>query len=86
MDYNQPKLFRQQLVWQYLHNYQYFVGQPLQPLMQTWTSVFFPRLGLNNFWFQIFINFIGSPLYEEFLEIICHSLLYFAILTYINEL
>ncbi len=47
---------------------------------------FFPRLGLNNFWFQIFINFIGSPLYEEFLDIICHGLLYFAILTYINEL
>ncbi len=40
MDYNEPKLFRQLLVWQYLHNYQYFVGQPLQPLMQTWTSVF----------------------------------------------
>ncbi len=39
MDYNQPKLFRQLLVWQYLHNYQYFVGQPF---MQTWTSVFFP--------------------------------------------
>ncbi len=37
MDYNQPKLFRQLLVWQYLHNYQYFVGQPF---MQTWTSVF----------------------------------------------
>jgi len=27
---------------------------------------------LNNFWFQIFINFTGSPLYEEFLGIICH--------------
>ncbi len=49
-------------------------------------SHFFPRLCLNNFWFQIFTNFIGNPLYEEFLDIICHSLLYFAILTYINEL
>ncbi len=39
---------------------------------------------LNNFWSQIFINFTGSPLYEDFLGIICHSLLYFAILTYIN--
>ncbi len=43
-DYNQPKLFRQLLVWQYLHNYQYFVGPPLQPLMQTWTSIFSQNL------------------------------------------
>ncbi len=35
-----------------------------------------------NFWSQIFINFTSSPLYEEFLCIICDSLLYFAILTY----
>ncbi len=35
---------------------------------------------LNNFKSQI------HPLNEEFLGIICHSLLYFAILTYINEL
>ncbi len=41
---------------------------------------------LNNFWSQIFINFTGSPLYEECLGIVCHSSLYFAILTYINEL
>ncbi len=39
-----------------------------------------------NFWSQIFINFTDSPLYEEFLGIMCHNLLYFAILTYINEL
>ncbi len=32
------------------------------------------------------INITGSPLYEEFLGIICHSSLYLAILTYINEL
>ncbi len=31
------KIIQQLLVWQYLHNYQYFVGQPLQPFMQTWT-------------------------------------------------
>ncbi len=98
MDYNQPELFRQLLVWQYLHNYQYFDGQPLALMtacsilgmlstrfMQTWIN-FFPRLSLNNFWFQICINFIGSPLYKEFLVIIWLSLLYFAILTYINEL
>ncbi len=36
---------------------------------------------LYNFWSQIFLNFTGSPLYEEFLGIICHSLLYFSILT-----
>ncbi len=42
---------------------------------------------LNNFWSQFFlINFTGSPLYEEFLGKICHILLYFATLTYINEL
>ncbi len=41
---------------------------------------------LNNFWSPIFINFTGSPLYEEFWSIIYHSLLYFAILIYINEL
>jgi len=40
---------------------------------------------VNNFQSQTFITFTGSPLYEEFLGIICHSLLYFAI-TYINEL
>ncbi len=34
----------------------------------------------------MFISFTGSPLYEEFLGTICYSLLYFAILTYINEL
>jgi len=38
----------------------------------------------NNFWSQIFIHFTGSPQYEEFQGIICHSLLYFAILTYMN--
>ncbi len=32
------------------------------------------------------INFTGSTLYEEFLCIMRHSLLYFAILPYINEL
>ncbi len=83
MDYNQPKLFRQLLVWQYLHNYQYFVGQPLQPLMQTWTSVFFP----DSVWIIFGSKFLSILLvvhYEEFLDIICHGLLYFAILTYIN--
>ncbi len=39
---------------------------------------------LKNIFF--FINFTGSPLYEEFLGQICHGLLYFAILIYINEL
>ncbi len=38
----------------------------------------------NNFWSQIFISFTGSPLYEAFWGIMCHSLLYFPILTYIN--
>ncbi len=41
---------------------------------------------LNHFWFQIFTNVVGSPLREEVLGIICHNLLYFAILTYIKEL
>ncbi len=31
-----------------------------------------------------FIHFTGSPLYESFLGIMCHSLLYFVILTNIN--
>ncbi len=44
----------------------------------------FNNLILNNFWPQICINSTGSPLYEECLGTICHSLLYFAILTYIN--
>jgi len=38
------------------------------------------------FWYKIFINFTGDPLYDEFLDIICHRLIYFAILTYIDEL
>ncbi len=33
---------------------------------------------------KICISFTGSPLYEEFLAIKCHSFLYFAILAYIN--
>ncbi len=37
---------------------------------------------LNNFWSQIFWNFTGSPLYEDCLGKICHSLLYFAFLTH----
>ncbi len=36
---------------------------------------------LNHFWSQMFISFTGSPVYEEYLGIISHSLLYFAILT-----
>ncbi len=32
----------------------------------------------------LFISFTASPLYEDFLGIICHNWLYFAILTYIN--
>ncbi len=41
---------------------------------------------MNNIWSQICISFTGSPPYEGFLGIIiCHSLLYFAILTYINK-
>ncbi len=39
-----------------------------------------------NFWSQMLINITGSPLYEEVLGIICHSLLYFAILTCVDEL
>ncbi len=35
---------------------------------------------------KLFISFTGSPVYEEFLAIKCHSFLYFAILTYINKL
>ncbi len=33
---------------------------------------------------NVLISFTGSSLYEECLGMICHSLLYFAILTYIN--
>ncbi len=40
---------------------------------------------LNNFCSQFFINFTGSLLYVC-PHIICHSLFYFAIHTYINEL
>ncbi len=43
------------------------------------------KVNVNNFWSQIFISFTGSPLYEEFWGITCHSLLYFAILSYIND-
>ncbi len=35
---------------------------------------------------KFFISFTDSPLYEEFLGIICHKSFYSAILTYINEL
>ncbi len=35
----------------------------------------------NTFYWYIFINITGRPLYEEFRCIICHSLIYFAILT-----
>ncbi len=86
MDYNQPKLFRQLLVWTIFTQLSILCRATLATLNANLNFSFFPRLGLNNFWFQIFINFIGSPLYEEFLDIICHGLLYFAILTYINEL
>jgi len=41
---------------------------------------------LNDFWSRIFISSSGSPLYEEYVGMICHSSLYLAILTYINEL
>ncbi len=37
-------------------------------------------------WIFMIPNFTGSPLYEEFFGIICHSSLYFATLTYIYEL
>jgi len=39
---------------------------------------------LKNFWSQIFKNVTGCPMYEDFWSILCHSLLYFAMVTYIN--
>ncbi len=41
-NYNQPKLFRQLLVWQYLHNYQYFVRATLATLNANLNFSFFP--------------------------------------------
>ncbi len=68
---------------QYLHNYQYFVGQTLATLHAKLNFSFFP----DSVWIIFGSKFDQFyPLYEEFLGIICHSLLYFAILTYINEL
>ncbi len=46
----------------------------------------FDRKVCNEFgWIAVSSQiFTDSPLYEEFLGVMCHSLLYFAILTYIN--
>ncbi len=82
MDYNHQK-FRQLLVWQYLHNYQYFVEQ--LPINALFCSVC-KKVALEIKEKTLQQNMVRSkcPLYEEFMEIICHSLLYLAILTYIK--